>query len=47
MYTTMEGGEGALLKTIKISNNLFSVTERLPKPKYRKEMNYSTISIDK
>lgn len=32
----------ALLKTIKISKNLFSLTERLPKPKYRKNINYST-----
>ena len=37
-----------LLRTIKISNNLFSLTERLPKPKYRNikqaNMNYSTLS---
>jgi hypothetical protein len=29
----------ALLKTIRISRNLFSLTERLPKPKYRGRSN--------
>ena len=28
-----------LLKTIRISRNLFSLTERLPKPKYRGRSN--------
>jgi hypothetical protein len=36
--------QNALLKTIKISKNLFSLTERLPKPKYRSKINYSSLT---
>ena len=38
MHTTVTetvDSENVLLKTIKISKNLFSLTERLPKPRYK------------
>lgn len=35
-----------LLKTIKITKNLFSLTERLPKAKYRQNHNYSVMNQD-
>jgi hypothetical protein len=44
MSTTIQQ-DNVLLQTIKITNNLFSVTERLPKPKYKRSHgNYSTMS---
>ena len=44
MHTTVtEDSENVLLKTIKISKNLFSLTDRLPKPRY--VGNYSTIAM--
>jgi hypothetical protein len=39
----LEDTDHVLLKTIKITKNLFSLTERLPKPKYRKNANYTTL----
>lgn len=39
----LEDNDNILLKTIKITKNLFSLTERLPKPKYRKNANYTTL----
>lgn len=36
----VSGKDNMLLKTIKVTKNLFSLTERLPMAKYR---NYSTI----
>lgn len=41
--STTEDNDNVLLKTIKITKNLFSLTERLPKPKYRKNVNYTTL----
>ncbi len=41
--SVLEDPDNVLLKTIKITKNLFSLTERLPKPKYRKNANYTTL----
>jgi hypothetical protein len=34
-------GNEIMLKTIRLSKNMFSLTERLPKPKYRSPKAYS------
>lgn len=40
-----DGNGDILLKTIKVGKNLFSLTERLPKPKYnRQHQNFSTLT---
>ena len=38
-YKTEDNDQNDLLKTIRISRNLFSLTERLPKSKYRGRSN--------